>query len=82
MFEEVAIKSEGTTHRTRSNMGFFSTQRQVTLSQIVQYGQYSNLFKLLCLFCISANFKNLQSKLKVLCPGQGQIWAFLALKGK
>ena len=31
MFEEVAIKSEGTMPRTRSNMGTFSTQGQITL---------------------------------------------------
>ena len=31
MFEEVAIKSGGTMPRTRSNMGCFSTQGQVTL---------------------------------------------------
>ena len=63
--------------RTRSNMGFFSTQGQIW---IVQYGQYSNLSKILCLSWISASLKILQSKLKVLCPGQGRIWAFSALK--
>ena len=30
-FDEDPIKIEGTTDRTRSNMGFFSTQGQVTL---------------------------------------------------
>ena len=30
-FKEVAIKSEGTLPRTRSHMGLFSTQGQVTL---------------------------------------------------
>ena len=40
---EVAINTEGAMPRTRSNMGFFSTQGQVALRQVVQHGQNSNL---------------------------------------
>ena len=75
-FEEVAIKTDSAMPRTRSNMGLFSTQGQVTLKHIVHIGQNLNLSKILCLFWIPACLKKLQSKVKALCPGQGQIWAF------
>ena len=42
-FEKVAIKNEGVMPRTRSNIGFLSTQEQVTLRRIVQYSRNSNL---------------------------------------
>ena len=35
MFDEDPIKIEGTIDRTRSNMGFFATQGQVTSKWIV-----------------------------------------------
>ena len=48
-FEEVAIKIDSAMPRTRSNMGFFSIQGQVTLKHIVQIGRNVNLSKILCL---------------------------------
>ena len=81
-FEEVAIKIDSAMPRTWSNMGFFSTQGQVTLKHIVHIGRNLNLSKILCLGWIPACLKKLRSKVKALCLKQGQIWFFLALKGK
>ena len=75
-FEEVAIKIDSAMPRTRSNMGFFSTQGQATLKHIVHIGRHLNLSKMLCLSCILAGLKKLLSKVKALCLGQGQISAF------
>ena len=45
--DEDLIKTEGTINRTRSNMGFFATQEQVTPKWIVQSGRNSNSSKIL-----------------------------------
>ena len=42
-FDEDPIKIEGTIDLTRSNMGFFATQGQVTPKWIVRTGQNSNV---------------------------------------
>ena len=75
-FEEVAIKIDSAMPGIRSNMGFFSTQWQITLKHIVHIGRNLNLSKILSLSWIPACLKKLRSKVKALCPGQSQIWTF------
>lgn len=69
-FEKLAIQTEGALSRTMANMGSFSTEGQVTLRQIIQYGRNSNLSEILCMSWKPASLKKLQSKLNVLRQGQ------------
>ena len=63
-FDEDPIKIEGTIDRTRSNMGFFATQGQVTPKWIVRSGQNSNSSKILWLSWLPARLMKIRSKVK------------------
>ena len=81
-FDEDLIKTEGTINRTRSNIGFFSFQGQVTPKWKAWSGQNSNSSENLWLCWLPAILMTIWSKLNALSIGQGQIRAFSALKGK
>ena len=69
-FDEDLIKTECTIDRTRSNMGFFSTQGKVTLTWIVWCGWKSNSSKILWLSRLPARLMKIGSKVKSLSSGQ------------
>ena len=69
-FDEDLIKIECTIDRTRSNMGFFSTQGQVPLMWIVRCGWKSNLSEILWQNWLPARLKKIDSKVKSLSSGQ------------
>ena len=79
--EDNPIRNEVAMDRTRSNMGFFGSQGQVIPkwinSLIWLKFEYIREFS-----CLPATLMTIRSKLKALSIGQGQIWAFLTLKGK
>ena len=81
-FEENSIKNEVAIDRTRSTMGFFCSQGQLTLKWTVWSHGNSNPFENLWLPQLPLSLMKIRSKLKALSIRQGEIWAFLPLKGK
>ena len=69
-FDEDLIKTECTIDRTMLNMGFFSTQGQVTLTWIVWCGWKSNSSEILWLSRLLARLTKIGSKVKSLSSGQ------------
>ena len=69
-FDEDPIKIECTTDRTMSNMGFLSTQGQVTLTWIVWCSWKSNSSEILWLSSLPARLTKIGSKVKSLSSGQ------------
>ena len=65
-----SIKIECIIDKTRSNMRFFSTQRQVTLTWIVWCGWKSNSSETLWLYCLHARLTKIGSKVMSLLSGQ------------
>ena len=64
----------GTTFSSLQVYGtFFIAQGRVTLKRIFQPNPNSILSEIKCLFWILTILKKLRSKLKALCPGQGEI---------
>ena len=63
-FDEDPIKIEGTINWTRSNMGFFVTQGQVTPKWIVRSGRNSYSSEILWLSWLSARLMKFRSKSK------------------
>ena len=81
-FEEHPIENEVAIDRTRSTMGFFGSQGQVSPKWIVWSRRNSNLSGNLWLPRLPASLMKIRSKLKTLSIGEGQIWTFLPLKSK
>ena len=81
-FDENPIKIEGTIDRTRSNIGFFGSQGQITPKWKVWSGRNLNSSENLWLSWLPASLMKIWSKLNALSIGQDQIWAFSASKGK
>ena len=79
-FHKDWIKITQAVLRTKSNMGFFDAQEQMTPKWIVRSCWNSNLSKMLCLSRLSAVFLKIQWKLNMLCSGQGQMWGFFGTK--
>ena len=69
-FDEDPMKIECSIDRTRSNMDFFSTQGQVTLTQIVRCCRNSNSSEILWLSWLPARLTKIGSKVKPLSSGQ------------
>ena len=68
--DEDPIKTECTIVRTRSNMDFFSTQGQESLTWTVWCGWKSNSSKILWLSWLSARLMKIRSKVKLLSSRQ------------
>lgn len=49
---------------------------------VLRYVLNSTFSKNICLSCIPARLKKLRSKLRALCAGQSQIWAFFCTQGQ
>ena len=66
-FDEDPIKIEGTIDRTRSNMGFFGSQGQVTPKWIVWSGQNLNSSENFWLSYLPASLMEIRSKFQCRC---------------
>ena len=65
-----------------NSIKFFVTQSQVTPKWIFQCGTISNFAEILCLSWLPARLIKIQSKLKALSIGQGQIWGSFGTQGQ
>ena len=80
-FKDVAIKTEGTMPRTRSNMGFYSIQGQVTPRQLYNMAEIQTHSRFMSVLD-TCKVKEVAMKTEDAMPKTRSNMGFLALKGK